>query len=108
VSEALVYRHLRARDLITSPAFIVMMAEDVTDTLNMPLTASGCDRARAKVKTRHQPRLLSENGSSYISAKLATSLERKGMHYTCDAPYHPQTQGKTERWHQTLKNRILL
>lgn len=24
------------------------------------------------------------------------------------APYHPQAQGKTERWHQTLKNRILL
>jgi transposase InsO family protein len=24
------------------------------------------------------------------------------------APCHPQTQGKIERWHQTLKNRILL
>jgi transposase InsO family protein len=24
------------------------------------------------------------------------------------APYHPMTQGKIERWHQTLKNRILL
>jgi putative transposase len=24
------------------------------------------------------------------------------------APYHPQTQGKIERWHQTLKNCILL
>ena len=24
------------------------------------------------------------------------------------APRHPQTQGKIERWHQTLKNRILL
>ncbi len=24
------------------------------------------------------------------------------------APYHPQTQGKIERWHQTLKNRVLL
>ena len=26
----------------------------------------------------------------------------------CAAPYHPMTQGKIERWHQTLKNRILL
>jgi len=24
------------------------------------------------------------------------------------APHHPMTQGKIERWHQTLKNRILL
>ena len=26
----------------------------------------------------------------------------------CAARHHPQTQGKIERWHQTLKNRILL
>ena len=30
------------------------------------------------------------------------------MPHTRGAPYHPQTQGKIERWHQTLKNRILL
>jgi transposase InsO family protein len=30
------------------------------------------------------------------------------MEHTRGAPCHPQTQGKIERWHQTLKNRILL
>ncbi len=30
------------------------------------------------------------------------------MNHVRGAPYHPQTQGKIERWHQTLKNRILL
>jgi hypothetical protein len=30
------------------------------------------------------------------------------MEHVRGAPYHPQTQGKLERWHQTLKNRILL
>ena len=30
------------------------------------------------------------------------------MEHVQGAPYHPQTQGKIERWHQTLKNRILL
>ena len=30
------------------------------------------------------------------------------MDHVRGASYHPQTQGKTERWHQTLKNRILL
>lgn len=30
------------------------------------------------------------------------------MSHVRGAPFHPQTQGKIERWHQTLKNRILL
>jgi hypothetical protein len=30
------------------------------------------------------------------------------MNHARGAPYHPQTQGRIERWHQTLKNRILL
>ena len=30
------------------------------------------------------------------------------MAHVRGAPCHPQTQGKIERWHQTLKNRILL
>ena len=58
---------------------------------------------------RHPPaRLLSDNGSSYISGELANWLTDEGMDHVRGAPRHPQTQGKIERWHQTLKNRILL
>ena len=81
-----------------------MKAEDVTNTLGLALKASGCDRARV----RHKPRLLSDNGASYISGDLAEWLQDKGMSHVRGAPYHPQTQGKIERWHQTLMNRILL
>jgi putative transposase len=158
VSEASVYRLLKANDLITSPAFIVikaasefkdkttasnqlwqtdftylkvigwgwfylstilddfsryiiawklcttMKAEDVTDTLNLALAASGCDRATV----RQRPRLLSDNGPCYIAGELADWLRDQEMKHTRGAPCHPQTQGKIERWHQTLKNRILL
>jgi len=158
ISEASVYRLLKAHDLITSPAFIVvkaantfkdkttapnemwqtdftylkiigwgwnylstilddfsryiiawklcttMKAEDVTDTLELALTASGCDQ----VHVQHKPRLLSDNGSSYISSDLAEWLDDRKIVHIRGAPYHPQTQGKIERWHQTLKNRILL
>ncbi|WP_412071521.1 IS3 family transposase [Roseobacter sp.] len=158
VSESTVYRTLKAHDLITSPAFIVLKAanefqhkttainqlwqtdftyikvlgwgwfylstvlddysryivswklcttmrtEDVTDTLELALQASGCDQ----VHVVHKPRLLSDNGSSYVSGDLAEWLQDKGMKHSRGAPYHPQTQGKIERWHQTLKNRILL
>ncbi len=81
-----------------------MKAEDVTDTLELALTASGCNQAHV----RHRPRLLSDNGSSYVSGELAEWLDKQNMSHVRGAPYHPQTQGKIERWHQTLKNRILL
>ena len=157
VSEASVYRLLKAHDLITSPAFVVvkaadpfhdkttapnqlwqtdftslkvigwgglylstilddfsraiiawklcttMRADDVTETLNPTLKASGCDQS----KVVHKPRLVSDNGSSYISG-LAEWLEDQKIDHVRGAPHHPQTQGKSERWHQTLKNRILL
>jgi len=81
-----------------------MSTNDVTDTLEMALQASGCDQ----VSIRHRPRLLSDNGPSYISGELAQWMETQRMDHVRGAPYHPQTQGKIERWHQTLKNRILL
>jgi hypothetical protein len=35
-------------------------------------------------------------------------LEAQKIVHTRGTPYHPMTQGKAERWHQTLKNPILL
>ena len=49
-----------------------------------------------------------DNGASYVATDLAQWLDRQEMEHVRGAPYHPQTQGKIERWHQTLKNRILL
>ena len=81
-----------------------MRAEDVTDTIELALKASGCDQA----VVRHKPRLLSDNGSCYISGDLAEWLKDQKMSHVRGAPFHPQTQGKIERWHQTMKNRVLL
>ena len=67
-------------------------------------SGSGCNRATVA----HRPRLLSDSGSSYISSDLATWLEDQGTDHVRGAPNRPQTQGKIERWHQTLKNHILL
>jgi putative transposase len=158
VSEASVYRLLKAHELIASPAFIVikaadafknkttapnqlwqtdftylkvigwgwfylstvlddfsryilawklcttMRAEDVTATLDLALQASGLHEAAPA----QRPRLLSDNGSSYVAADLAKWLGDRSIKHIRGAPYHPMTQGKIERWHQTLKNRILL
>ncbi len=81
-----------------------MKVGDVTETLELALQPSGCDQATVV----HKPRLLSYNGPSYIEGDLADWLQDHSMAHSRGAPYHPQTQGKIERWHQTLKNRILL
>jgi len=158
VSEASVYRILKAEGLVTSPAFIVMKAADrfanpttainqlwqtdftylkvtgwgwfylstvlddfsryivawklcttmsaadVTATLELALQASGLEHTNPD----RQPRLLSDNGPSYVANDLSDWLEAQGMRHTRGKPYHPMTQGKIERWHLSLKSRILL
>ena len=93
-----------SRYIITWKLCTTMKAADVTETLDLALNVSGCDQATVL----HKPRLLSDNGSSYVAAELADYLDAKGMDHVRGAPHHPQTQGKIERWHQTMKNRVLL
>ena len=93
-----------SRYIIAWKLCTTMKAGDVTDTLDLALQASGCNQAAVL----HKPRLLSDNGSSYVSGELAGWLEDQQMDHVRGAPYHPQIQGKIERGHQTLKNRILL
>jgi transposase InsO family protein len=82
----------------------VRFTDYMTETLEPALQASGCDQAHVV----HKPRLLSDNGFSYVSGELDEWLGDQKMGHVRGAPYHLQTQGKIERWHQTLKNRILL
>ncbi|MCB1337828.1 MAG: transposase family protein [Maritimibacter sp.] len=92
-------RHIIGWKLCTT-----MKVADVTDTQELALETSGCDSAKAIQK----PRPLSDNGSSYVGYDLADYLEDKGMDHVRGAPHHPQTQGKIERWHQTMKERVPL
>lgn len=93
-----------SRFIIASKLTSTMAAGDVTETLDLALAETDI----AKVKVRHRPRLLSDNGPCYVSEELRKYLEDKGMGHTRGAAYHPQTQGKIERFHRTMKNVILL
>ena len=81
-----------------------MMAEDVKKTLNMAIETTGV----AHVHVVHRPRLLSDNGSAYISKELKHYLEANEIRHIRIKPYHPMTQGKIERYHRSMKNLILL
>src|SRR5262249_61050792 len=74
-----------------------MSATDVSDTLQVALRGSGLN----KVKVLHRPRLLSDNGPSYVSSER---LEDNGIRHIRGRPYHPMTQGKIERYHRSMKN----
>ena len=81
-----------------------MGAGDVKDTLDEALAVTGVDQ----VRIRHRPRLLSDNGPAYVSGELRGYLGERQMAHTRGAPYHPQTQGKIERYHRTMKNVVKL
>jgi len=71
-----------------------MGASDVIETFDMARATAGI----SKVRVRHRPRLLSDK----------EYLRDREMEHTRGAWYHPQTQGKIERYHRSIKNVINL
>lgn len=78
-----------------------MKAEDVTRSLEQALI-------KAEISSDQTPRLLSDNGACYISTELAAYMQTCGMDHVRGRPNHPQTQGKIERWHRSMKNVVKL
>jgi len=155
ISESSVYRILKSRGLITSPAYIVMAAADefkdkpervhqqwqidftyfkiigwgwyylatVMDEysryiihweLCKQMETTDAERVVRKaiektgLKKDERPRLLSDNGSCFISAEFQAFVNDELNSHVRGAPYHPQTQGKIERYHRTMKNVVKL
>jgi len=93
-----------SRYILAWKLFTTMAAGDVKEVLDMALLKTGLDR----IRVNHRPRLLSDNGPCYISGELKGYLEDHDIDHTRGAPYHPQTQGKIERYHRTMKNVLKL
>ncbi|MFH2052631.1 MAG: DDE-type integrase/transposase/recombinase [bacterium] len=93
-----------SRYIVTWQLRTSMSADDVKATLDDALAKTGVQQ----VKVRHRPRLLSDNGPCYLSKELAEYLEERDMAHSSGRPYHPQTQGKIERYHRTMKNVVKL
>ena len=59
-----------------------------------------------EVPLEDRTRLLSDNGSGYVSRAFRDYLNLVGIRHIRAAPYHPQTNGKLERYHQSIKNEV--
>ena len=79
-----------------------MKVEDVKRTVDRAII-------KAKIVTKQRPKLLSDNGSCYIASDLKDYLKNSyDMDQIHGRPFHPQTQGKIERYHRTMKNVVKL
>ena len=93
-----------SRYILACQLCIGMSAEEVKQTIETAIQFTGI--RNPKVMSR--PRLLSDNGSCYLSKALREYLEEEGILHTRCKPYHPMTQGKIERYHRSMKNILLL
>ncbi len=59
-------------------------------------------RAREKYPDA-KPRIISDNGPQFIARDFKTFIRLSGMTQVRTAPYYPQSNGKIEAWHKTLK-----
>lgn len=50
-----------------------------------------------------RPRIISDNGPQFIAKDFKEFIRLSGMTHVRTSPYYPQSNGKLERWHQTLK-----
>ena len=79
---------------MTTPSLIEVI-QDAIDLTSM-----------TDVPVEDRTRLLSDNGSGYVSRLFREYLQLVGIRHVLAAPYHPQTNGKLERYHQTLKRDV--
>jgi transposase InsO family protein len=53
------------------------------------------------------PRLISDNGPQFIARDFKEFIRVCGMTHVRTSPYYPQSNGKIEAWHKTLKQRCI-
>ena len=75
--------------------------QDARATVDRALTITG-------LHANNRPKLLSDNGPCYIAGELKEHFKKIGVKHIRGKPLHPQTQGKIERYHRSMKNVVKL
>jgi transposase InsO family protein len=63
-------------------------------------------RAKEAVPKAH-PQLITDNGSAFIAKDFKEFIRVSGMTHVRTSPYYPQSNGKLERWHQSVKRECI-
>jgi putative transposase len=54
-----------------------------------------------------RPRIISDNGPQFIAKDFKEFIRLSGMTHVRTSPYYPQSNGKIERWHKSLKGECI-
>jgi putative transposase len=54
-----------------------------------------------------KPRIISDNGPQFIARDFKEFIRISGMTHVRTSPYYPQSNGKIERWHKSLKSECI-
>ncbi len=93
-----------SRYIISWDLFKSMSTDDVKITVDRAVEITGV----RDLNISQRPKLLSDNGSCYVSGEFRKYLNTLCIKHVRGAPYHPMTQGKIERYHRSMKNIIKL
>jgi putative transposase len=79
-----------------------MSANSLIEVVQVAVDATGM----TGVPVENRSKLLSDNGSGYVSRAFRDYLRLVGIGHILAAPFHPQTNGKVERYQQSLKREV--
>jgi putative transposase len=75
---------------------------ELRDTMKEPEVETILQRALEKYPDEH-PRIISDNGPQFVARDFKEFIRLAGMTHVRTSPYYPQSNGKLERWHKSLK-----
>jgi putative transposase len=79
-----------------------MSANSLIDVVQEAVDATGMTNVTLEDRTK----LLSDNGAGYVSRIFQDYLRLVGIDHILSAPFHPQTNGKVERYQQSVKREV--
>ena len=96
------HRDGRSRSILAWKLQLDMTSDSLIQVVQLAIDVTGMTEVPLEDRTR----LLSDNGSGYVSRAFRDYLGLVGIRHILAAPYHPQTTGKLERYHQSIKQEV--
>jgi len=91
-----------SRSILAWKLQLDMTSDSLIQVVQLAIDATGM----TEVPLADRTRLLSDDGPGYVSRAFRDYLGLVGIRRTLAAPYHPQSNGKLERYHQSIKQDV--